>query len=93
MNDEIIYNAMLCFFPHLFSSPTSAPTDPHESSFMYKEGSAILVPYTPHQDQARSPKTSLFSALIRTYLGTFLMAANFKLCHDILVFCSPQILK
>ncbi|KAH9518523.1 Multidrug resistance-associated protein 1 [Bulinus truncatus] len=72
--------------------PSSANGDLHETSFMYKEGSAILVPYNVAAETSRH-RRSLFSALVRTYIGSFLVAAIFKLIHDILMFISPQLLK
>ncbi|XP_012937343.1 multidrug resistance-associated protein 1 isoform X1 [Aplysia californica] len=64
-----------------------------ETSFIYKEGSAILAPYNPHLDESKTPKRSLFSALVRTYFWSFMMAAAFKFIYDCLVFLSPQLLK
>ncbi|CAL1540417.1 unnamed protein product, partial [Lymnaea stagnalis] len=61
--------------------------------FMYKEGSAILVPYGVGFEESQKPKRSLFHALVRTYIWFFLLAAIYKLIYDILVFVSPQLLK
>ncbi|XP_055876896.1 multidrug resistance-associated protein 1-like isoform X2 [Biomphalaria glabrata] len=72
--------------------PIAANGDVHETSFMYKEGSAILVPYNAAMEDSKH-KRSLFSALVRNYFGFFLVAAIFKLIHDILMFISPQLLR
>ncbi|RUS88621.1 hypothetical protein EGW08_003647, partial [Elysia chlorotica] len=64
-----------------------------EASFVFKEGSAILTPYTPGLDESKTPKRSLFSALVRTYLWFFTKAAILKFIYDCMVFVSPQLLK
>ena len=67
--------------------------DIQEASFVFKEGSAILTPYTPGLDEGKSPKRSLLSALVRTYFWFFIKAAILKLIHDCMVFVNPQLLK
>lgn len=65
----------------------------NETSFIFKEGSAILATYNPGIEEAKSPKRTLFSALVRTYIWFFLQAGIYKLFQDILTFTSPQLLK
>ncbi|GFR84872.1 multidrug resistance-associated protein 1 [Elysia marginata] len=67
--------------------------DIQEASFVFKEGSAILTPYTPGMDEGKTPKRSLLSALIRTYFWFFLKAAVLKFIYDCMVFVSPQLLR
>ncbi|XP_059142742.1 multidrug resistance-associated protein 1-like isoform X2 [Physella acuta] len=71
---------------------STANGDVHETSFMYKEGSAILVPYAFVED-SRKQKRTLFSALVRTYIWFFLLAAIYKFLHDCLMFVNPYLLK
>ncbi|CAG5122310.1 unnamed protein product, partial [Candidula unifasciata] len=65
----------------------------NETSFIFKEGSAILATYNPGAEEAKSPKRNLFPALVRTYFWFFLQAGLFKLFQDILTFVNPQLLK
>lgn len=64
-----------------------------EASFMYKEGSAILMPYAHGMDESKKAKRNLFAALFRTYISFFLMAALLKFVQDVLTFVSPQLLR
>ncbi|KAK3704049.1 hypothetical protein RRG08_049006 [Elysia crispata] len=67
--------------------------DIQEASFVFKEGSAILTPYTPGLDEGKTPKRSLLSALVRTYFWFFTKAAILKFIYDCMVFVSPQLLR
>lgn len=67
--------------------------DVHETSFMIRDGSAILTTHAIGLDEGKSNKRTLLSALIRTYIWFFLQAAVFKLGQDILSFVSPQLLR
>ncbi|CAG5119557.1 unnamed protein product, partial [Candidula unifasciata] len=67
--------------------------DVQETSFIFREGSAILTTYAVGMEDGKTPKRKLLSALVRTYICFFLQAAVFKLAQDLLSFVSPQLLR